>query len=149
MSWSNFITTRYMDNIVAVPMAQPQVRLRQADSLVISTLSLVLGQRAKLSWLSLQLLQLYNVDPAITPTKIDTGFGLVYTGVYSGSIIDRPAGRPTNLISLETPSIANLGSRMANEFYGPQIVSVVVANNLSNIDVGISLVGCWQVFLVG
>jgi len=141
------ITTSRLDTIRGMPIALPQTQLRRADSIVISSYKLDLGQRLIIHWLSLKMLKVISGSPI----KINSSLGLVYVGVFAGGFdpLRVPSGVPLHVISLGGPGSKVLNPHIVREFSGPDIIEVVAVNNMTNIDLEITITGSAKYYITG
>lgn len=70
------------------------------------------------------------------PKLINTGFGTIYVGIYAEKFsgINRPTGTPIFSLTLDSPGLVSLPLRSRRIFHGPDVVSVAITNNTSNLD---------------
>jgi hypothetical protein len=132
--------------ILDEPIALPQTQLMRGSALLIGSYKLLLGQKASLKWLGLSMLSLPD-----SPVKLTDAFGLLYAGVYAGGfdqVLDI-SGVPACIVSTNDNEPRYLNPWAQRVFYGPDILEVVISNNMSNVDVNVSAVGCMRLYLQG
>jgi hypothetical protein len=141
MSRSGIILSR-LEAIIDLPISLPQTELRVQDSIVVAFFKVGVGQRLDMGWLCLKLLNVL-IPEGEDPVKVNTSLGLVYAGLYAGGFdpVRRPSGTPMHVISLSGPVSRILNPVRARSFDGPDIISVVVVNNTTNVLVDVTLVG--------
>jgi hypothetical protein len=125
-----------------VPLALPQTQLRRADSIVVTSVKLLLGQRLRLGWLGLKLLKVGTG----AQNRLNTSLGTAYVGVYAGGFdaLRQPSGTPIYVLSATGPLTRQLTPYAWREFSGPDVIEVVAINNTGNVDVELAVMGAMR-----
>jgi len=71
-----------------------------------------------------------------SPAFINSSFGLVYVGLYTQEFyrLSTPGAVPIFFLSLPNIGLASLPSRTRRIVHGPDVVTVAVTNNTTNVD---------------
>lgn len=139
------INALQFSNVLDLPVSMPQTRIPKGDSIIVAAYKLAIGQKIQPVWLSLHLLKTEG-----TPTKLVSSLGIAYCGIYAnGAEYFRT---PTGSLPLIYVSSDSVSSKMINpyskiEIFGPDTVNVIVANNTSDTDLDISVIGCLRLHI--
>lgn len=136
---NGFINTVQAQGIRDIPIVLPQTEIRRNSAVVIQSFEVEAGERVKLKWLGMQVLQqLSNEDD----TKVTAAFKSVYVGIWSGMEgLARPAGAPIMRVGADVPSFKSINPYYVREFTAPDHYQVVLVNNTLGNDYDVVVTG--------
>lgn len=139
---SSYLTTDTFGRTLELPLQVPQLELLRNDSLVLATVVLQVGQKFRLRWLNLTL---YGTDQTTAPSKVNSGLGIVYVGLF-GPKFNGPTGWPLTALSNSL-----ISSKATNpwDYVDVQVAGtygLVLVNNTRNLDVSVGVSGLARLF---
>jgi hypothetical protein len=141
-----YLSNGSLDQVVTLPLNLPQTFLPRRGQLAVGTFVLPEGRMAEVSWLSLHWIGLNQLT---LPLKISAGLGAVFTGVYHGiETINRHTGHPMVYVPRELPGYDDSNPFGLHRFYEPGQYTILAVNNMSNIDVQLSVTFSAKIYTV-